>query len=210
MMKKEIRKKSAAPFYAVAAVFVIWGFFLPLYLPLHFILLFIIAAAAYTVFSRLFPGTVTIVELDAPPVRTGDEKLDELMARGAVTVREMREICAAVSDAELSAKIGELARITDLIFRDLAEDAEDYRAVRRFSELYLPTVMKLLRTYRDFARGGGEGENVTETMSRISGALDSITASFRRQHDALFQNQALDIETDITVLENLLKSEKLQ
>jgi hypothetical protein len=39
--------------------------------------------------------------------------------------------------------------------------------------------------------------------------LDTTVEAYRKQLDALFANQALDIETDITVLENMLKKEGL-
>ena len=39
--------------------------------------------------------------------------------------------------------------------------------------------------------------------------LDAAADAYRRQLDALFANQALDIETDITVLETMLKREGL-
>ncbi len=54
-----------------------------------------------------------------------------------------------------------------------------------------------------------EGENISGTMERIDKILDTTILAYQKQLDALFKNQALDIETDIVVLEGMLKREGL-
>jgi hypothetical protein len=46
-------------------------------------------------------------------------------------------------------------------------------------------------------------------MERIDTALDTIHDSYYKFFDSLFENQALDIETDIRVLESMLRTEGL-
>ena len=81
--------------------------------------------------------------------------------------------------------------------------------MRRFANYYLPTTLKLLNAYDRMAAQKISGENVSGSMQRISAMLDAAADAYRRQLDALFANQALDIETDITVLETMLKREGL-
>jgi DNA (cytosine-5)-methyltransferase 1 len=52
-------------------------------------------------------------------------------------------------------------------------------------------------------------ENITGTLERIDTALEKILKSYEMFFDSLFENQALDIETDIRVLESMLKQEGL-
>ncbi len=68
--------------------------------------------------------------------------------------------------------------------------------------------MKLLNSYDRFA-SMGEGENVSGTMRKIEDVLDATVKAYRNQYDALFTNQALDIETDIEVLKTMMKREGL-
>jgi hypothetical protein len=56
---------------------------------------------------------------------------------------------------------------------------------------------------------GETGENISGSMQRIGAILDTTLAGYRKQLDALFADQALDIETDIVVLEDMLKREGL-
>ena len=57
---------------------------------------------------------------------------------------------------------------------------------------------------------GIEGENISGTITRIEDMLDTIVVSYKKQLDALFADEALDIETDIKVMDGLLQREGLK
>ena len=46
-------------------------------------------------------------------------------------------------------------------------------------------------------------------MERVRGMMSTIVTAFERQLDSLFGDQALDISTDITVLDNMMAREGL-
>ena len=74
---------------------------------------------------------------------------------------------------------------------------------------YLPTTLKLLRVYDDMSHQGVQGENITGTMERVRGMMGTIVTAFEQQLDGLFGDQAMDISTDITVLDNMMAREGL-
>ena len=51
--------------------------------------------------------------------------------------------------------------------------------------------------------------NIDGTMGRIDAMMDKVVEAFDKQLDALFADEALDISTDITVLEQMLAQEGL-
>jgi hypothetical protein len=204
---KEIRKKSAAPIYIVGAIFVVWGLFLPLYALWHFVILAVTAALGYFAARKMFPDKITYVEVAVPPVETGDERIDALLREGEAVVGEMREIEHKLPSGAVREKIGELAGVTEKIFKNVIDDPSDFKQVRRFADVILPTTANILRSYEKSLKYGGDGQHASGMRARIEGALDSILDSFKRQYDALFYNQALDIETDLTVLKSLLNQE---
>jgi len=157
----------------------------------------------------LFPGKTEYIEIPVEPERTGDELIDELLAEGEKAIAEMHRLRDSIPDELVREKIVEVAAITDKIFKDLLEDPDDYNQVKRFSDFYLPTTIKLLHTYDRFGQSGAGGENISGTLERIDSALDTIIDSYKKFFDSLFENQALDIETDIIVLEKMLRSEGL-
>lgn len=56
---------------------------------------------------------------------------------------------------------------------------------------------------------GISGSNIDTTKQKVESMLTTIVQAFDRQLDALFGEEALDISTDITVMENLLAQEGL-
>ena len=53
------------------------------------------------------------------------------------------------------------------------------------------------------------GENITGSMQRIEEMLDTTIAAYKKQLDALFANQAADIQMDIDTMNTMLAREGL-
>ena len=205
----EKKHKSVAPVYGIAAAWVLYCVFFPLYRTWHFIVIACIAALVYVVLSAIFPGKTEYIEVPEESPRTGDDKVDLLLAEGEKAVLELRRLKGTIRDDSARQKAEEIIVVTDKIFRNLLENPNDYSKVKRFADYFLPATIKLLHTYDRFGQSGVGGDNITGTMERIDMALDTILVSYRKFFDSLFENQALDIETDIRVLENMLKREGL-
>jgi len=203
----EIKKKSVIPVYGTAAVWVLYCLIVPLYSPWHFIGLAITGIIAYALLSMLFPGKIESIEATVEPERTGDEKVDALFAEGETAVTEMRKLRETIPTDSVRQKVDELIDIIDKIFKKLLAEPSVYNQVKRFADFFLPTSVKLLHAYDRFGQSGVTGENITGTMERIDTALDMTLDSYKKFFDSLFENQALDIETDISVLETMLKKE---
>jgi len=166
-------------------------------------------AVAFFVLSMLFPGKTVSIEATEKPQRTGDEKVDALIADGEKSISEMRGFSNAINDDPVRQKADEIVSITDKIFKKLLVEPGVYTQVKRFADFFLPTTVKLLDSYVKFSQSGIGGENITSTLERINTALDTTLVSYRKFFDSLFENQALDIETDISVLDTMLKKEGL-
>ena len=74
---------------------------------------------------------------------------------------------------------------------------------------YLPTTIKLLNAYDRMSAQGIEGENLDKSMKNINEMLDAAIEAFKKRLDSLFEDQALDIETDIKVMNTMLAREGL-
>ena len=54
-----------------------------------------------------------------------------------------------------------------------------------------------------------EGENITAAKVRIEGMMDKVVEGFEQQLDRLFQDDAMDITSDVEVLERMLEKDGL-
>ena len=115
----------------------------------------------------------------------------------------------SIKDPEVRTKINELMRITDKIKQDAIEDPSDIPQIKKFMNYYLPTTIKLLNAYDRMSSQGIEGENLDKSMKNINEMLDAAIEAFKKRLDSLFENQALDIETDIAVMNQMLAREGL-
>lgn len=207
---REIRIKSVVPIYAVAVAWLIYCLFFPLYLLWHFLLLIAVSAAVYLVFSKLFPGRTIKVEEPEKPVSTGNTELDAILNEGGTAIKEMGRLYSSIPEPSVKSRIMEIMNISDKIIKNAVDDPKDIPAIRKFLNYYLPTTIKLLNAYDRMYAQGVEGSNISGTMSKIEDMLDTIVAAYNKQLDSLFADEALDIETDIQVMDGMLRREGLK
>ena len=132
-----------------------------------------------------------------------------ILDEGHRAMGEMARIYSSVTDPQVRSKINEIMRITDKITQDAVEDENDIPQIKRFMNYYLPTTIKLLNAYDRMSSQGIEGENLAKSMNSINDMLDQAIAAYKKRLDSLFENQALDIETDIEVMNQMLAREGL-
>ena len=208
-LKKEIRKKSVVPVYALAIVWLLYSLFFPLYKILHFIILIVIALVGYIVFSKMFPGKIVMVE-QPKNEETGNPEVDAVVREGKRAMQEMGRLYSSIENPEVKKRIVEIMDISDKIVKNAISDPKDIPNIKRFLNYYLPTTIKLLNAYDRMAVQGIDGENISSTITRIEDMLDTVVVSYKKQLDALFADEALDIETDIKVMDGLLQREGLK
>ena len=232
-MTKKV-KRSVVPFYLVAALWLAWALLLPLYRPLDYILAAVVSVIVFIVGKAIWPDKAyqiadpegekepekkeppraEKVQPDPQPQKeekksTGDPELDNLLKQRDMALSEMRRLNDSIEDEKLSAQIDHLEATTRKIFDLVAEKPAKKSQISRFMNYYLPTTLKLLNAYDRMDAAGVSGTNIDGTMGRIEQIMNTVVSAFDRQLDALFGDEALDISTDITVLENLLAQEGL-
>ena len=132
-----------------------------------------------------------------------------LMKERDRAISEMRRLNDNIPDPRLSQQIDHLEEVTGKIVDQVIAQPKKLPQIRRFMDYYLPTTLKLLNAYDRMHSTGIAGDNITATKDKASAMMDTIVRAFDRQLDALFGEEALDISTDITVMENLLAREGL-
>ncbi len=120
-------------------------------------------------------------------------------------LRNIRHANDRIADPVLSRKIDRLEQISAQIFKEVEEHPEKRNSIHTFFDYYLPTTQKLLDTYADFEETGVEGENLREAKERIEQTMDLIVAGFEHQLDQLYSADAMDVASDIKVMEAMLK-----
>ena len=205
MLKKKT-VKSAMPIYCAAALWLIASLFLKMYRLPGLLVAAVLAAAGYLIGSRLFPGRVVEYEEKAS---SGDAEVDRQIEEGRKALTELRQANADIESPVISAKLDRMERAARQIFDRIEKEPRKALRVRKFMNYYLPTCVKLLGHYRDLDASGVSGENIAKSKACIEDSLEMIASAFEKQLDNLFSDQALDISTDIQVLETMMAGEGL-
>lgn len=155
--------------------------------------------------GKLFLTEMGYQAPEPEPAKTEAQAEDE----DARILREIRQVNDDIPDEAMSAKIDRIEELTGKILAYQKAHPDKSSQLRSFLNYYLPTTLKILRAYAQLDAQGIEGENISAAKARIEGMMDQVVSGFEKQLDKLFQNEAMDVNTDVQVLENMLKKDGL-
>lgn len=204
-MSKTKLIRSAIPIYLGAAVWLLYGMALPLYTIAHILLATGLSIAVYLVAGKFIPGRAVEVE---DRLETGDKAIDAQLKESAEALARLREANAAIPSPTISAELERMDKAGRAILSAVIDKPARAGQVRKFMSYYLPTSDKLLSQYRTLM-SAGQGEQVTRAMQSVENSLGMIASAFEKQLDNLYRDEALDITTDVQVLEAMMAGDGL-
>ena len=143
------------------------------------------------------------------PEKAPDSRVREVLDRGEAFIREIRRCNDRIPGQEISAKIDRMELIVDRIFDRAETNPEIIPDLKKMMDYYLPMTVKLLNAYADMDAQPHQGENIRNAKAEIEQSLDTLNQAFEKLLDDLFADTALDVSSDISVLQTLLAQEGL-
>ena len=162
-----------------------------------------------TGYLDLAAGKLFLTEMGYRAPEPEQNTAEEIKQEEDAILREIRQINDDIPDEVMSAKIDRIEEITRKILDYQKAHPDRSSQLRSFLNYYLPTTLKILRAYAQLDAQGIEGENISAAKARIEGMMDQVVSGFEKQLDKLFQDQAMDITSDVQVLESMLKKDGL-
>ena len=161
--------------------------------------------------SRLQMEARKQAEAAAPqqPSSTPDPKVQEVLDRGNAYLREIRRCNDEIPGEEISAKISRMEAIVQRIFERVKAHPEIIPELKKLMDYYLPMTIKLLNAYADMDRQPIQGDTIRASKQEIDTTLDTLNLAFEKLLDSVFQDTAMDVSSDISVLHTLLAQEGL-
>ena len=136
-------------------------------------------------------------------------KVQEVLDRGNAYLEEIRRCNDAIPGEEISAKISRMEAIVQKIFERAEAHPEIIPDLKKLMDYYLPMTIKLLNAYADMDRQPIQGETIRASKQEIDATLDTLNLAFEKLLDSVFQDTAMDVSSDISVLHTLLAQEGL-
>lgn len=136
-----------------------------------------------------------------------DAEVQRVLEEGKEYVRMIRICNDEIPGEEMSEKLDKLELLVTRIFAQVEKEPELAPELQKMLSYYLPTTQKLLEAYRDLDKQNVEVKNISETKREIETTVDTINNAFEKFLDELFRDKAWDIQSDISVLNTMLKQD---
>ena len=138
-----------------------------------------------------------------------DQRVREVLDKGGAFLEEIRRCNDQIPGYEISAKIDRMESIVRRIFERARSNPEIVPDLKKMMDYYLPMTVKLLNAYADMDAQPVQGETIQNSKREIEGTLDTLNLAFEKLLDSLFADTALDVSSDISVLQTMLAQEGL-
>ena len=191
---QEKTKRPVLPVYMAALVWPIMALLVPIYTLGGLVLTAAVSAGAYFAGTKLCPTRVVRTYV---PYATGSEDVDAMLNGIAANLDALHKLNEAIPDPQLSQAMDRMEKAGRSIAAVVEKTPDKARSVDRFARYYLPEVVKLM------------GENAAQIEAELRRNAETTATAFENQLDALYSAEAMDISTDIEVLDSILKSQNL-
>ncbi len=135
--------------------------------------------------------------------------MESFKREGRAMIGKIKAANEALPGAEISEKLQAVEDNAAKIIKYVEGHPSKLPDTRKFMDYYLPTTLKLVEKYRYYEEQDVQVRSVKEARVEIEKALDNINVAFKNLLNSLYQEDTLDVSTDIKVLETMLAQEGL-
>lgn len=203
---EEKRTRPVLPIYLAALVWPVGALLLPAYRLSNLLIIAGLSLAAYGLGTKFCPTRVIRKQV---PYATGSEDVDTMLSGISANLDKLHALNDAIPDPELSAAMTRMEKAGRSIAAAVEQAPDKARSIDRFARYYLPEVIKLMMTYANMEKNGVKGGNADQILTELRRNAATTAKAFENQLDALYSAEAMDISTDIEVLDGILKSQNL-
>ena len=182
-----------------------------------FLLLFLAAgwnlAAAALLCILLYFGLGLILKprkkiggIDVEKIQGGEE-LQKLLEEARKDLKQISRAAREITNIKAKEDAEALEAGGRRILSYLEENPEKISMARRFFTYYLDTAAGLLERYTQLQETGLRTPEVTEALRKAAGTCAVLNEVFEKQFTRLMEGELMDVEAEISLLENTLKME---
>ena len=132
---------------------------------------------------------------------------NELVDTALEKLRSVRNMTLKIQNNNVATKIHKICSIGFDILNDVKKNPEDIRKIKQFINYYIETTEKIVKNYIELSQKKEASPEIETTLKRVEEVLDSIKETYEKQLANLIQDDLFDLNTEITVLEKIIKFE---
>ncbi len=167
----------------------------------------LITGGLYVGFSLVFKPkkdeliNITLSDIDPIYLKDVTKEANEKIAEIASIAKSIKET------KQFYSKIKKVLSNAEAIVADFKQDPRDIKLARNFFNYYLDATIRILKSYRDIVKYDHLDQKSKETLLKVEKMIEQIGIAFEKQLNKLLENDVMDLDVEITLLENMLKME---
>ena len=176
---------------------------------LDFVIAFLIMIGVFLVAHRIIGKKEIEVEV-LQEHTSKDAYCHALLEEGYGYLKTLMALKEQMEKPSVIEDIDEMIETSQAIFAYIAEYPQKAREVRKFVNYYYPTLINLLKNYDTLENQHQDIEVITKNMQKVEDTLTVFKEAFKKQYAMLFDDHAMDIQSDIDVMEMVLSQDGLK
>lgn len=136
--------------------------------------------------------------------------LESIIGDGYQRIDELHGYVRKVRNPAVSAQVAKICSVGDKIFGYIQKNPQKVRGARLFFTYYLDTTCNILNRYCELESQGVNAPEIAQSMARAEHTIGLLAQAVEKQLANLLQNDVFDLETELSLLEQTIKSESGQ
>ena len=172
----------------------------------NLILCMVLAAAVYIALSLIFKPVKRIGRIEVDALSNGEFLNDRLTEAGSDYNRMQRAV-RQIQEQPLLRECQDLISRAGSILKYLTDNPEKIPAARRYIDYYQETAANVLEHYAELKSTGLSTVETEQVLKSTRESISTLKAAFDLQFEKLMQNELMDMEADLNLLKQTLRSE---
>ena len=154
-----------------------------------------------------------VIDVEAEESRAEESK-SVVLQEEDTALKEWKNYAKAIKNAEsefksqdISFSIYRLSKAVDKVIDYLEKHTGKEQDVKKLMDFHLPSAIKLISSYKELQVSGLNTFNIEKTKEEIVSAIDKIQEAYGGVLEDLYNDNAIDVSTDIQVLKIMLSRE---
>lgn len=136
--------------------------------------------------------------------RFANKSFLQMQKAGCEALEEFEQMRPFIANENVRKSVKRLEITTRRMLQDAEADPNDVAAIQKFFNKYMPTTRKLVRTYAELSQFKATSGNIGKSTKNIETMLRDIADAFDKKFVSLYDNNLMDIESDMDVMRTLM------
>lgn len=133
--------------------------------------------------------------------------IDSALESGFEKLAAIEKKSFEIEVSEVRDKVGRIYDLCRKILDDITENPNDYYAARQFFNYYLDATNSILEKYVSLQNNREFLAIADESIQKTEALLGTVEIAFQKQLEKLYEDDVMDLDTELKVLAKTIKTE---